>query len=122
MTNNKIFIIDDDEALLESLEALLIGEGYQVKAASDTQNLIAKITTYIPDVILLDYLLPNQNGEEVVELLKKQSSTKDIPIIMISASYTAKNIALNSGVNEFLAKPFDIDKLLSAIKKYIHPA
>lgn len=118
MKRNKIFVLDDDEALLDSLEALLVGEGYNVQTASDSDNVIVQVKAYTPDLIILDYLLPNKNGEEVVKELRKQSATVNIPIIMISASFTAKNIALRNGVNDFLAKPFDIDTLLTAVKRF----
>ena len=118
--NKIIFIVDDDPTLLESIQILLEDEGYAVVKNIDGLSLAENMKTTRPDLILLDLRLPGESGEAIAVRLKKDTQTKNIPIIMVSANHNAESIAKNAGTEDFIPKPFEIDMLLSKVKLYIH--
>ncbi|MBI2022654.1 response regulator [Candidatus Daviesbacteria bacterium] len=115
---NKILVLDDDPGILEAIKAILESEGYEVKAYERTDQ-IRISGEGRPDLIILDLLLSGKDGKEVARELKQNDKTKSIPIIMFSAHPTAWESAKESGVDDFLPKPFDMNELLSMVKKYI---
>lgn len=115
----KILIVDDDYAILESLQFLLEDAGYEVFAFVDGMFMNNINENHMPDLILLDYWLPKQNGGELTKKLKMESMTKKIPIIIISASYNIRELVINAGADDFVSKPYDIDTLLALMKKYL---
>ena len=102
------------------LRYILEESGYQVDTLSDGHGLTEKIREFSPDLILLDIMLGNLDGRELCREVKNKQETHKIPVIMISASHTAK-IAMNNdgGPDDFLAKPFDISDLLSSIERQL---
>lgn len=115
--NKTIYIIDDDQILLESMQILLQDEGYNVITSIDSITLNENMKKQLPDLILLDLRLPGEDGETIAKRLKKNSKTSAIPIIMVSANHNAEKIASQAKI-DFLSKPFDIDVLLSRIRAY----
>lgn len=115
----KILIIDDDEAILEALRFTMETSGYRVETETHGEKVLKKVKDLSPDLILLDFLLPDKNGGEIVSLLKRQPSTKNLPVIIFSAHSKSKKAAKDNGADDFIDKPFDIDDLLLKIKKYI---
>lgn len=114
---SKILIVDDDHAILESMKYLLEYAGYEVKTEEDG-SFVDEFWTK-PDLILLDYWLPNQNGGEITKKLKSKEETKHIPIIIISASLNIKELVEKAGADDFLSKPYDMEVLLKKVEKYI---
>lgn len=112
----KILIVDDDPSILESIQLLLEGEGYLVETLPDSKNIFQKALG--KDLLLLDVWLPFKNGTEVARDLKSAKETENIPIILISGVRELGKLTLESKADGFLEKPFDIDHLLSIIKKY----
>lgn len=114
-----ILIIDDDITICEILDTLLKDEGYNTKPLHSGDNLDTTLKTFHPDLIILDYLLPGKNGAELTKHLRRKSSTKNTPIIMIAANSHYKTAAKNSGVNLFLNKPFDIYELMYGVNSLL---
>lgn len=114
-----ILIIEDDQLLLETLQIILKEEGYKVTFLRDGQSVSKINRNNLPELIILDFRLPGMNGGEVANYLKNKESTKHVPILMLSASNNAKLIAGESGADDFLEKPFDIEVLLERIQKLI---
>ncbi|MGY4539229.1 DNA-binding response OmpR family regulator [Mucilaginibacter sp. UYNi724] len=116
----RILAVDDDHDILEVLQFILEDSGYKVDTLSDGHNLMATIQEKHPDLILLDIMLGNMDGRELCKDVKRQLSTHNIPVIMISASHNV-SATLNheNGPNDFVAKPFDINVLLNSIKKQL---
>jgi DNA-binding response OmpR family regulator len=113
----RILAVDDDQDILEVLQLILEDSGYEVDTLSDGSHLLETIRNYHPDLILLDIMLGNMDGRELCKSVKKQTSLHNIPIIMISASHNVGDtVNQENGPNDFIAKPFDINVLLSAIK------
>ncbi|MDQ3099051.1 MAG: response regulator [bacterium] len=114
----KIFVADDDPAIIESIILLLEEFGYEVESTSDGESLYRMEKDY-PDLFLLDIWMSGQDGREICKFLKKKKSTKSIPIIMISASREISKSTKESGADDFIAKPYDMNTLLEKISKYI---
>jgi DNA-binding response OmpR family regulator len=111
----KVLVIDDDEIMLEGMKIALEDEGYKVETLSDNSSVEVFVQSFSPSVILIDYWMPGMNGGEITRILKTKEKTKNIPIIMISASQNAEEIAKESGADEFIAKPFDLDVLMHKV-------
>lgn len=114
----KVLIIDDDIDILESMQFVLEEEGYVVKTISSGQNLISEASSFNPEVILLDYLISGLSGIDICKDLKNDARTKEIPVIFISAHPQAKSISLDAGADYFLAKPFEIEEMLTTLKTF----
>ncbi|RJQ36066.1 response regulator [Candidatus Microgenomates bacterium] len=115
---NKIWVLDDDLSILEVIKIVLEDEGYKVLAMSDGKNFNKKLKKELPDLILLDIWMPGMDGNEIVKRLKKQESTKNINVVIISALTDARKIAKEAGADNFLRKPFEICELLNVVKRY----
>lgn len=114
-SKKKILVVDDEPDILEFLRVILEEEGYTV-ATTDKGEYVEKLQNGgLPDIILLDVLLSGKDGREIVKQLKSQEDTKHIPVIMFSAHPSAEATARAYGADDFLAKPFDIDELLTKV-------
>lgn len=116
---DKILFADDDKEICERAESILTREGYQVLIAFDGQGALDLTKTEKPDLVILDYLMPMLNGVEVLRALKKDSQTKDIPVIMLTAYSTEKEEGLSAGAMDFLTKPVDKTDLLLRIRSIL---
>ena len=114
----KILIADDDPAIADAMQMILENDGYAVDKMSDVEAII-KIDNNLPDLILLDFWMLGMDGWDICKSLKKQKSTKHIPIIMISAHENTKKIASEAGADGYLTKPFDMNDLLKKVKLHI---
>ncbi len=109
----KVLLVEDDEGVAESTASILELEGYEVACANSGESAREAFAKYNPDVLVVDLLLGDENGGDLVAEFKKKSK---VPAIMLSAHPTAEAQAKAAGADEFLAKPFDIDELLLKIK------
>lgn len=112
----KVLIVDDDEGILDALTAILEFEGYSINSVSKASATQVTAEQEKPDIILLDLLLGDTPGTSIAHTLKHTKSTSSIPIVMLSAHPNAEAQAKGCGADGFIAKPFDIDKLLEKIK------
>lgn len=122
--SSKILIVEDDPTIIEMYKEKLKREGFRVSTATDGRKALYKIKQENPDVILLDILMPGLNGFEVLKRLKKQESTKDIPVLVLTNIGSEsvdqdKNFAMALGANDYLIKsmntPEDIVNKVSSI-------
>ncbi len=113
----KILIADDDPAICDAVKMMLELEGYEVDTTVNGAT-IYKMESEFPDLLLLDIWMSGQDGRDICRYLKKESHTKHIPIIMISASKDVKSSAHQAGADDFIAKPFEQEELLEKIAKY----
>jgi CheY-like chemotaxis protein len=120
-TQKKILVADDDPAICDAVQFMLEEEGYEVDTTVNGET-IYKMEKNYPDVLLLDIWMSGQDGREICKYLKNKESTKRIPIIMVSASRDIEESAKEAGANDFLAKPFKMDDLLSKIAKFTNAA
>lgn len=117
--NKTILLVDDNLDILEAVQYLLEDAGHTVIPVENGEYLDNLDTKNLPDLILLDMLLSGKDGGEIAYRLKQDKATKHIPIIMVSAHPSAKEAAKKSGADDFIAKPFDIEQLLTMIEKYL---
>ena len=111
----KITVADDDPGILDAVGMMLEMEGYEVSATLNG-NTILNFENPLPDIYVLDIWMSGSDGRELCKRLKSEELTKNIPVILISASNDLKRSAESAGADDFLAKPFEIDVLLSKIE------
>lgn len=116
----RILIIDDDPDVLTVLQMILRKKGYVTATAVQEQQIYEQIATDRPDLILMDVLLSGSDGRQICRRLK-DSSNKDIPIIMLSGHPAAQKGMQDYGADDFLAKPFREKDVLQKIEKYLLP-
>jgi CheY-like chemotaxis protein len=125
MAKKKILIIEDDSAMIESISVLLRKE-YEVDSATDGNAGLEKITSYKPDLIILDLLMPQRDGFEVAQKLKKDDALKNIPIIALSSFTELYGMSLSGEETKgtlpsdvYLSKPLEPATLLREIKEHL---
>lgn len=111
-------LADDDEGIIDAVETMLYFEGYDVTATTHGERVLLP-NIDLPDLFLLDIWMSGQDGTEICKKLKLQQSTKNIPVLMISASRDIKDSAIEAGADDFLAKPFEMRHLLQKIERLI---
>ncbi|MBI2442309.1 MAG: response regulator [Candidatus Levybacteria bacterium] len=119
--SGKIFVIDDDESIVEALTYCLQDQGYIVKAVRKAENIVATVCGFAPNIVLLDLFLSGQDGKQIATELKHDKRTENIPIVMFSAHPSGQQEATNLGIAGYLAKPFDTEELLQIIRTHMLP-
>lgn len=114
--NKKILLCEDDQSILEIMSLVLKNKGYDVMVESENTDSIIGSNA---DLILLDLGLAKESGKEIAQKLKKNDQTKNIPLIIVSASLDIEHTAQEAGAEDFLKKPFDIEALEKIVHKYI---
>ncbi|RFZ90587.1 DNA-binding response regulator [Mucilaginibacter conchicola] len=115
----RIMIADDDPAIVDAVEMLLEFEGYQVSSTVDGATVL-DMREELPDLLLLDIWMSGDDGRDICRKLKSVPSTKNIPVIMISASKDIEQSARDAGADDFIAKPFEMDALLQKIESFVN--
>lgn len=123
----KILIVEDDAALEALLAYNLEKEGYKISVANDGEDALLQIAEQVPDLIILDWMLPKLSGIEVCRRLRAKTATKNIPIIMLTArtDESDKIRGLETGADDYLLKPFSVAELkarIRAVLRRIRPA
>jgi len=121
MSPKKILIVDDEPDLVETVRFPLEMEGYQVLVSNNGEEGLNQARKEIPDLIILDLMLPRLDGYKVCRLLKFDERYKHIPILMLTAKIQEKDKLLGkeTGADEYMTKPFDIDTLMEKVKFYL---
>jgi len=119
----KILVIDDDIQLVSLIQIRLEANGYEVITAYDGREALEKIRGQMPDLIILDLILPRLPGEEVCREVRKDEKTKGIPIIMLTGktSDTDRVVGRVIGADYYIPKPFETSVFLEKVKKLIGP-
>ena len=117
--SKRVLICDDDPVILRLLEVNLELEGYQVLSAHNGQEALEIAQTELPDLIVMDIMMPRLNGYEAAEVLKSASDTAAIPVVFLSAKAQQSDIDRGKayGVEEYLTKPFDPGDLLEVVER-----
>lgn len=117
----RILIVDDERDFVELVQFRLGTQGYELIVASDGVQALSQARQFKPDLILLDILLPDLDGLSVCEILRRQPSTKKIPIIFMSAlsgDVTKRTVAMHA--EDFFTKPLDLVRLERRIADLLH--
>ena len=114
----KILIVDDDPHILMPLEFLMIKNGYEVLIARNGTEALHIIETFIPDVVLLDIMMPDVNGYDICQHIKATDALKASKVVFISAKTTEEDIkkGYEYGASLYLGKPFSTRELVKQIK------
>lgn len=117
----RILSIDDDAAIRQFLSAVLKADGYEVLLAADGAAGVTTARAELPDVILLDLIMPYASGFEVLRHLRDDEATRDIPVLVLSTQGGEDDIvrALDQGAEDFLIKPFYARELLARVRKVL---
>jgi CheY-like chemotaxis protein len=118
----KILIADDDMEVTELLRYKLVQEGYEVISASSGTECLNKIYETKPDLLILDICMPDIEGTEIAQRLKRDPQYKDIPVIFLTALMTKQDeemLEKEISKNVIFAKPFRTDKLLAKIQEFL---
>ena len=113
----KVLVVDDESAIREMIRFALGKSDMMVACAASGREALDKISERLPDIILLDWMMPNMSGPELIRRLRKNSVTKDTPIIMLTAKITEddKVTGLNTGADDYIVKPFSPRELVARI-------
>lgn len=120
----KILIVDDEQDIVESLKFVLEGNDYSCYCAYNGEDGLKLAKELMPDLIILDVMMPRINGYKISRLLKFDSKYKDIPILMVTARSQEEDklIGEETGADEYITKPFDLDEVLQTVNKYLDKA
>ena len=119
MARKKILIVDDEPLNLELLERELAAHDYTVESARNGEEALGKVGSFGPDLVLLDYMMPDMSGLEVLKELRRRGH--GLPVVMITAYGTIERAAeaMKEGAYDLVTKPFDPDHLHTLIKKVL---
>ncbi len=117
----KVLIVDDLQTNVELLQAYLEEEGYTILTASNGKMAIEIAQEELPDIILLDVIMPVMDGYEACHLIKENKATKNIPVVMVTSlnEVSSRIAGIEAGADDFLSKPFNIYELLARVKSLI---
>jgi len=120
-TVKKILIIDDEPDIIKIIKFRLVKMGYEVTTAADGKEGLESVRLTKPDLVLLDFRMPFLNGDEVCKEIKKDESTKHIPVMLMTASTqdALEENTIKMGVDDYILKPFDPEELINKIRKLI---
>lgn len=119
MNTRSILVVDDDHAILDMIADLLGYEGYVVRPVGDGSSAIAQARADPPALILLDLMMPELSGWQVIAALRAVPETQAIPIVLLSARRDLATVAQGLDVPRFLEKPFELDDLLKIVREYL---
>ena len=113
-----IYIVEDDESIREIETIALKNSNYMVKAFGRASDFYKGLSEILPDRVLLDVLLPDENGCEIVRKLRRQAATRRLPVIMVTARTSEMDMVkgLDDGADDYIRKPFSVMELLSRVK------
>jgi two-component system response regulator MprA len=114
-----ILIVDDDYGLRATLQAVLEDEGYTVTTAVDGLDALAKLEGETPGLILLDLGMPRLDGYDLAEELVRRGLRPAVPVVVLTADGRAAEKAARIGADDWLAKPFAVDRLLAQVRRLL---
>jgi DNA-binding response OmpR family regulator len=120
--DKKILLVEDEKNIILGVSICLRTAGLQVEVAEDGVEALRKISESKPDLVLLDLVMPKLNGLDVLQSIKENPETRDIPVIILSARAQEEDIqrAMDLGASEYMAKPFKPAELLDVIDSVLN--
>ena len=113
-----IYIVEDDESIREIEEFALMNAGHKVVGFPDAKSFYKKMEDVFPDLILLDVMLPDESGYDIVRKIRKNADIKRVPVIMVTAKTTELDLVrgLEDGADDYIKKPFSVMELITRVK------
>jgi len=118
---SKILLIDDSSVNNFLLESILEDKGHDISATNDPEEGVEMVKQIMPDLILLDVMMPIMDGFDVLSKIREDQTTKDIPVIMVTAdlSFASKKRATEIGISDYILKPVDIDDVCEKVESVL---
>ncbi|WP_299962731.1 response regulator [uncultured Roseobacter sp.] len=119
-----VLLVEDELNIIEAMRFLLSREGWQVDTHSDGTDAVEVIRARRPDLVVLDVMLPGRSGFDILDDLRGDAATADLPVLMLTARGQSRDreMAEKAGVNRFMTKPFSNTEVLTAVRDllYVH--
>ncbi len=115
----RVLLVDDETAITDNLKPLLERSGFDVACAADGEQALNTIVTFVPDLIVLDVLMPVRDGREVLRWLRQNSNWTPIILLTQVGNATERAMALEEGADDYLNKPFDPFELIARIRSVL---
>lgn len=121
--NKRVLVVDDDQSIQRVLVQTLELEGYEVVTASDGVEALETLAGELPDVVILDVMMPKLDGLDVLKRMRAQERTQTVPVILLTARSSQEDIweGWQSGVDYYMTKPFDVEELLRFLTHVLNP-
>jgi DNA-binding response OmpR family regulator len=121
MTKKKILVVDDSRTALFMVTTILRKERYELVTASDGEQALQVAAAEMPDLILMDVIMPRKTGFEACRELKRREDTKGIPIILVTTRGEGENVeaGFQSGCNDYVTKPINAQELLTKVRDHM---
>ncbi|AAV94327.1 response regulator [Ruegeria pomeroyi] len=116
--SRRVLLIEDEPNIAEAIRFLLSRDGWQVETHADGADAVDIITTALPDLVILDVMLPGKSGMDILRELREQAATQDLPVLMLTARGQSRDrdMAEKAGVSRFMTKPFSNTEVLTAVR------
>jgi DNA-binding response OmpR family regulator len=123
LMRRKILVVEDDPDQLEAIRGNLKNAGFAIGTASNGVDALVKTRSVLPDLIVLDLMLPQLNGLDICRTLREDSATASIPVIMLTGmhSHLTRLAGFEAGINAFLTKPYHPEELVSKVEELLGP-
>ncbi len=124
MRDPAVFVVDDDPEVVRAVAAVLARDGYRVTGASDSRSALLAVLADPPDLLVLDVNMPGLNGWELCDIVRRQTTTKDVPVLFLTGRREVRDqiTALQVGGTDHLKKPFGVEELRGKVRALTRPA
>jgi DNA-binding response OmpR family regulator len=121
VTRPRVLLVDDDASVRAAVSSALAGEGYDVAWIGDAENALRQALVSPPAVVLLDVTMPRLDGWEMCEILKRQSHTRDVPVLFLTGRTDVRDriTAMQVGGSDFISKPFHARDLRAKVRALV---
>lgn len=119
VTNKRVLLIEDEPNIIEAIRFILSRDGWRVDTHSDGSTALDAIRARVPDLVILDVMLPNKSGYDILCELRETTDVQDVPVLMLTARGQKKDreLAERLGVSKFMTKPFSNGEILSTVRE-----
>ena len=116
----RILVVEDSPTVLSQIERLLQENGHEVVTVRDGLATLAALQAFVPDLMLLDIMLPGPGGIELCMMIRRTPRYASMPIIMVTALRTQASLARRAGAAGYVTKPFDQSDLIATVNQHLH--
>ena len=119
----RVVVVDDEPSVGAAVRDLLVPEGFQVDTPTDPQTALPELLRAVPDLVILDVNMPGMSGWELCALLRRQSATREIPVLFLTGRREVRDriTAMQVGGSDYLAKPFGAEDLRRKVNSLLKP-
>lgn len=117
----RVLLIEDEPNIIEAIRFILSRDGWRVDTHADGSSAVEAVRSRSPDLIILDVMLPNRSGYDILNDLRRDDTTRDLPVLMLTARGQKKDreLAERLGANRFMTKPFSNGEVLAAVRALV---